>query len=74
MTPRETIPLFQAVAIMEGLTNANHPLHEQAKALFAEMQEKVRVESVKQGQEMMQEQWNRMTPEEAASFHKAWLD
>lgn len=74
MTDRITIPLFQAVSIMEGLTNAKHPLHEQAKALFAEMQEQVRAEGVKQGQEMMQEQWNRMTPEEAADFHKTWLD
>lgn len=73
MSDRITIPLFQAVSIMEGLTNANHPLHEQAKELFAEMQEKVRVERVKQGQEMMQEQWNSMTAQESEDFYNTWL-
>jgi len=72
MTDRATIPLFQAVAIMEAMNNADHPLRDQAQRMFKGMQEQVRVEGVKIGGEMMQKQWDTMTPEEANDFWNTW--
>ena len=72
MTNRATIPLFQAVAIMEALANPNHYQHEQALLLMLNMREQVQKESVKIGGEMMQKQWDNMTPAEANDFWNTW--
>jgi hypothetical protein len=63
MTPNKLIPMFQAVSLMEAIMS-NRPDKEQALRIFKEMQEEVRQERIKQGQEMMQEQMQYMDQDE----------
>lgn len=73
MTPRKTIPLFEVVSIMEALVNPKHPFHALAQERYESMQKEAQEERVEQGREMMREQWNNMTTEEANEFHNTWL-
>jgi len=64
MTPNKMIPQFQAVALIEAILNQNHPLREQALALYADMAEEVRLERVKLAQEDMHRQREHISEEE----------
>lgn len=64
MSEYKQIPQFQAVALMEALLDKEHPFHNKARSLYNDMAEEVRLERIKHGQEMMQEQMQYISEDE----------